>query len=81
MPVQPVADDLFEVLDGAVVLLGGRCNVRGAVAIPKPVRMRPLHLYGHRRAPVATEDTLWTFTVQSLPRPADVPRELTSPES
>ena len=29
MPVRPVADDLFELLGDAVVLLGGRCRSHG----------------------------------------------------
>lgn len=67
MPVQPVADDLFELVGDAVVLLGGRCRSCATVAFPKPsgcARCTGTDIAEHR---LTTEGTLWTFTVQSLP--------------
>jgi uncharacterized OB-fold protein len=77
MPSRPVADDLFEVVDGAAVLLGGRCRTCGAVAFPKPggcARCTGVEIDDHR---LATEGTLWTFTVQAFPLkpPYDGPPE------
>jgi uncharacterized OB-fold protein len=67
MPTKPVAEGLFEQVDGTVVLLGGKCRTCGAVAFPRPggcARCTGEDIAPHR---LATEGTLWTFTVQSLP--------------
>jgi uncharacterized OB-fold protein len=67
MPAKPVAEHLFDVVDGSAVLLGGKCRTCGAVAFPKPggcARCTGEDVAEHR---LATEGTLWTFTVQSLP--------------
>ena len=67
MPALPVADDLFEVDGDMVVLLGGRCGACGVVAFPKPsgcASCTSTDIVEHR---LATEGTLWTFTVQMLP--------------
>jgi uncharacterized OB-fold protein len=67
MPTRPVAEGLFDEVDGTAVLIGGKCGTCGAVAFPKPegcARCTGEDIAPHR---LATEGTLWTFTVQSLP--------------
>ena len=67
MPTKPVAEHLFDVVDGTAVLLGGKCRTCGAVAFPRPgacARCTGEDIVEHR---LATEGTLWTFTVQSFP--------------
>jgi uncharacterized OB-fold protein len=67
MPTRPVAEHLFEVVDGAAVLLGGKCRDCGTVAFPELdgcTRCTGEDVAPHR---LATEGTLWTFTVQALP--------------
>ena len=67
MPTRPVAEHLFDVVDGAAVLLGGKCRTCRAVAFPKAdgcAQCTGADIAEHR---LATEGTLWTFTVQSLP--------------
>lgn len=66
MAVQHVAEGLFEVRDGAAVLYAGRCRDCGAVAFPRPSgcpRCTGVDIDVHQ---LATEGTLWTFTIQGF---------------
>lgn len=77
MATKLVAEHLFDVVDGAAVLIGGKCRTCGAVAFPKPggcARCTGEEIDEHR---LATEGELWTFTIQAFPlkSPYNGPKE------
>jgi uncharacterized OB-fold protein len=68
----PIADGLFEIADGELVLVGSRCTGCGTVAFPSQAscpRCTSEDVEGHR---LATSGTLWTWTTQGF-RPKSPP--------
>jgi uncharacterized protein len=73
----PIADDLFDVDGGQLVLLASRCGECRTVAFPRQPscpRCTSERVEAHR---LATEGTLWTWTTQGF-RPKSPP--YTGPE-
>ena len=67
-----IADGLFELGGGRLVLLGSRCGECGTVAFPRQPscpRCTSQDVEAHR---LATEGTLWTWTTQQF-RPKSPP--------
>src|SRR3954468_342726 len=69
MGAPPIASGLFEVVDGAPRLIGGRRKSDGKVVFPLPEGSEA-QLY--EAIPLSAEGTLWSFTVQRF-RPKTPP--------
>lgn len=74
-----VAEDLFEIVEDAAVLMGGKCGECGAVAFPRPSGCADCTSADIEAYRLETEGTLWTFTVQAFrpKEPYDGPEEFT----
>ena len=65
----PIAEGLFEVVDGVPHLIGGRRITDGRVVFPKPAGSEGQN---YEAVPLSPEGTLWSFTVQRF-RPKSPP--------
>ena len=62
----PIAENLFEFVDGDPVLIGSRCVSCGTVAFPYQGSCPRCTSEDVRRSELATRGTLWTWTIQSF---------------
>jgi uncharacterized protein len=69
MEPAPIAEGLFEVVDGTAHLLGGRRKSDGRMVFPKPTGPEAANFDTVRLSP---EGRLWSFTVQRF-RPKSPP--------
>jgi len=69
MEIAPVADGLFEMVDGRPHLIGGRRVSDGRMVFPLPGGPEGQH---YERVRLASEGALWAFTVQRF-RPKSPP--------
>jgi uncharacterized OB-fold protein len=69
MALAPIADGLFEVMDGRPRLIGGRRKSDGRMVFPLPTGPEAANFDAVRLSP---EGTLWSFTVQRF-RPKSPP--------
>ena len=65
----PIAEGLFEVVDGVPHLIGGRRKADGRMVFPKPAGSEGQNYDAVRLSP---QGTLWSFTVQRF-RPKSPP--------
>lgn len=69
MALAPIAEGLFEVMDGSPHLIGGRRKSDGKMVFPLPTGPEAANFDAVRLSP---EGTLWSFTVQRF-RPKSPP--------
>jgi uncharacterized OB-fold protein len=69
MAPKPIADGLFEVVDGTPRLIGGRRKADGRTVFPLPSGSEAAH---YERVALSPEGHLWSFTVQRF-RPKSPP--------
>ena len=69
MALAPIAEGLFEVMDGSPRLIGGRRKTDGRMVFPLPTGPEAANFDAVRLSP---EGTLWSFTVQRF-RPKSPP--------
>ena len=69
MPQRPIAPGLFDTVDGRPRLIGGRRLSDGKVVFPMP---EGGEAKAYEAIPLASEGTLWSFTVQRF-RPKSPP--------
>ena len=69
MALAPIAEGLFEVMDGSPRLIGGRRKSDGKMVFPLPTGPEAANFDAVRLSP---EGTLWSFTVQRF-RPKSPP--------
>jgi uncharacterized OB-fold protein len=74
---RPIADGLFELVDGAPVLVGSRCTACGTVAFPSQGSCPRCTSEAVERHLLARTGPLWTWTTQGF-RPKSPP--YTGPE-
>ncbi len=69
---RPIAEGLFELVDGAPVLIGSRCTACGTVAFPSQGSCPRCTSEAVQRHLLARTGTLWTWTTQGF-RPKSPP--------
>lgn len=69
---QPIAEGLFELADGELVLIGSRCERCGTVAFPYQGSCPRCTSEAVERHRLASAGTLWTWTTQGF-RPKSPP--------
>lgn len=70
MTAAAIDPDIMQITDGAVRLLGGRCESCGETTFPRPDSCRGCG--GDRVVPVGLADrgVLWSWTIQRFPPPS-----------
>ncbi|MEZ0362363.1 Zn-ribbon domain-containing OB-fold protein [Mycobacterium sp. pUA109] len=70
MTVDPIDTDIMEIADGAVVLLGGRCQACGETHFPCQDTCRGCGATDMATVRLADRGVLWSWTIQRFPPPS-----------